>query len=155
MTRAHHALTGKVLRVFGQLKRKGQLHLVLILPDGTRSYIPAAWTDLASPATPPNHRETCVLAFLPDLLRTRQRVAALLQRIGHTPSDTSAATHETQHAPQSIGTLVCGTAPDSAPLRPTQPRAADPPRPSFGVSDAQAGPPSRHSEAFFNSPPNP
>jgi hypothetical protein len=137
-------LTGKALAVFGQLKRKGQLNLVLMLPDGTRSYIPAAWTDFESPGTPPGNGQPSLVAFLPDLLRTRQRVEVLLRRIGSTPIGTTASTQENQHACKSNGTMVRGTTPDSAPLSTTQPRAAEPPHPSFGGPDAKDGPqPSR------------
>jgi hypothetical protein len=151
VTRAQHALTGKVLAVFGQLKRKGQLNLVLILPDGTRSYIPAAWTDFESPGTPPGQGQPSLVALLPDLLRTRQRVDVLLRRIGSTPSDTTASTQENQHACKSNGTMVRGTAPDSAPVSSTQPRAAEPPRSLFGGSDAKDGPQSSRPDTAFNS----
>jgi len=100
---------------------------VLILPDGTRSYIPAAWTDFESPGTPPGHGQPSLVALLPDLLRIRQRVDVLLRRIGSTPSDTTASTQENPHASKSNGTMVRGTAPDSAPVSSTQPRAAEPP----------------------------
>lgn len=150
VTRAHHALTGQVLAVFGQLKRKNQLHLVLVLPDGTRSYIPAAWTDFASPGTPPDQGQPSLVAFLPDLLRTRQRVDVLWRRIGRTPIDTTASTQENQHACKSNGTMVRGTAPDSAPVSPTQPRATEPPHSSFGGPDAKNGPQPNRPDTAFN-----
>jgi hypothetical protein len=34
--------------VLGWCHRRSELHLTLVLPDGTRSLIPAAWTDLRS-----------------------------------------------------------------------------------------------------------
>jgi hypothetical protein len=33
------------------MHRQGRLHLVLILPDGSKSLIPVDWTDLASAGT--------------------------------------------------------------------------------------------------------
>jgi len=39
-----------VLDVLGHIHRNGILHLNLILPDGTRSLIPVAWTDLQGQA---------------------------------------------------------------------------------------------------------
>jgi len=114
------------------------------LPDGTRSHIPASWTDLASPGNRPSDDETFLLAFLPDLLRTRQRVDALLHRIGTTPINTTASTQENQRASQSTGTLVRGAAPGSAHLLPTQPPAAEPPHLSSGVPNAKAGPQPNH-----------
>jgi hypothetical protein len=37
---------GRSLEVLGFSRRRGVLHLLLVLPDGSRSLIPAAWTDL-------------------------------------------------------------------------------------------------------------
>ena len=34
--------------VLGQRRRQGQLELLLVLPDGSKSLIPAAWTDVDS-----------------------------------------------------------------------------------------------------------
>ena len=80
MTRPHHALEGKVLEVFAKLRHKGRPHFVLVLPDGSRSYIPVAWTDVASnpeSSAPPCSR----VGSASDLLRLRQRVDCLLRRI--------------------------------------------------------------------------
>src|ERR1035441_6007648 len=92
--RPQHALTGKVLKVFGKLNRKGQLHLVLTLPDGTRSYIPAAWTDLKPPDHPRRDRDSSLVASLSDLLCTRQRVDALLRRMAASPADATTRSEE-------------------------------------------------------------
>jgi hypothetical protein len=151
VTRAHHALTGKALKVFGKINRKGQLHLVLVLPDGTRSYIPAAWTDFKSPGLCSPKDEPCLAACLSDLLRTRQRVDALLRRIGTTPINTTGSTQENRHASKSTGTVVRGTASDSAPLSTTQPRATDSPNPAFGVPAAKTGPQSNRDKSSTNS----
>src|SRR5271157_6372485 len=51
--RARHPFEGRSLNVLASAHRKGRLHLVLILPDGSKSLIPADWTDLASSAQPP------------------------------------------------------------------------------------------------------
>ena len=90
VVRPQHALTGKVLQVFGKLNRKGrnrkgQLLLVLTLPDGTRSYFPAAWTDLKPPAPPPRDRDVKFVASLAGLLCLRQRVEALRRRLAASP----------------------------------------------------------------------
>jgi len=55
----------------------------LVLPDQSRSIIPADWTDAApadphAPATPGKHAN--LLGSLPDLLLTRSLVDALLHR---------------------------------------------------------------------------
>jgi Family of unknown function (DUF5372) len=47
--RPRHPFEGKSLDVFRVMKCKGRLLLTLILPHGSKSLIPADWTDLASP----------------------------------------------------------------------------------------------------------
>jgi hypothetical protein len=61
------------------------VHLVVVLPDGSRLLIPEAWTssvdaplDAAEPAGPPLEVEQCLLA-LPDLLALRMLLDALLR----------------------------------------------------------------------------
>jgi hypothetical protein len=48
ITRARHPIRGQQLPVLGQRRRQGQLELLLVLPDGSKSLIPAAWTDVDS-----------------------------------------------------------------------------------------------------------
>jgi hypothetical protein len=45
MTRPRHPLQGKLLPVLGGMRRHGAVELLLVLPDGSKSLIPAAWTD--------------------------------------------------------------------------------------------------------------
>ena len=47
IVRKRHPCEGQLLDVVGGAHRRGILVLTLVLPDGTRSLIPAAWTDLA------------------------------------------------------------------------------------------------------------
>ena len=42
----NHPLQDKSLEILSWLHRDGVLHLTLVLPDGSRSLIPAAWTNL-------------------------------------------------------------------------------------------------------------
>src|SRR2546427_9752224 len=80
VTRAHHALEGKVLEVFAKLQHKGRPHFMLVLPDGSRSYVPVSWTDFV--ATPPSSGTPCsIVASASDLLGLRKRVDCLLRRI--------------------------------------------------------------------------
>ena len=81
--RPRHPLEDKSLKVLGWSHRQGQLHLLLVLPDGSRSWIPASWTDLKTagdkaPATTGSQ----ALASLSQLLHTRTIVDALLRRRG-------------------------------------------------------------------------
>jgi len=58
--------------------------LILILPDGSKSMIPANWTDLASEAQPQKSlpaQTAETLGSLQDLLHARAVVDALLSRI--------------------------------------------------------------------------
>jgi hypothetical protein len=57
---------------------RGALQFVLILPDGSKSLIPAAWTDFNAPSAPPQGSQLVV--SLDDLLRLRGLVDALLRR---------------------------------------------------------------------------
>ncbi|HWR46769.1 MAG TPA: DUF5372 family protein [Pseudonocardiaceae bacterium] len=45
ITRPRHPLEGRSLRVLGRMRRHGQLELLLVLPDGSKRWIPQAWTD--------------------------------------------------------------------------------------------------------------
>lgn len=81
-----HPLQGKSLDVLSLLHRNGILHLTLILPDGSRSLIPAAWTNLneicpkkfKSPNSPP---ATYLIASTSSLLHARKIVDVLLDKL--------------------------------------------------------------------------
>ena len=80
ITRPRHPFEGKALAVFGRRHHQSKPHLILILPDGSRSLIPTEWTDLdsstpGSPAVQNPH-----LGFVTDLLHSRAVVDALLHR---------------------------------------------------------------------------
>ena len=69
-----------MLKVFAKLRHKGRPHFLLILPDGSKSRIPVAWTDFgatAADSAPPSS----VLVLAPDLLRLQRRVDWLLRRM--------------------------------------------------------------------------
>src|SRR2546427_6289384 len=89
ITRPHHPFEGQALAVLGWTHRNDQLHLVLVLPDGSRSLIPAAWTDFKGGVTTAGHAHRPSLATLPDLGQARAVVDALLRRLpasGEPPS---------------------------------------------------------------------
>ena len=44
--RGRHAWEGRALELMGWMRRHGRLELILVLPDGSRLLVPAAWTDL-------------------------------------------------------------------------------------------------------------
>ena len=78
MVRARHPLEGRCLELLGFSHRRGVLHLLLVLPDGSRSLIPAAWTDLEAAGA---EADDGVLASLEDLLGVRRVLEPLLERV--------------------------------------------------------------------------
>lgn len=104
ITRAHHAFEGQCLAVHGRVHRQGRAHLLLVLPDGSRSLIPAEWTDLQST----EHTSVADLATglslapLSELLHARTIVDALLRQLP-APSEEmdKRARKERQHATES------------------------------------------------------
>jgi len=87
VVRSRHPLEGSALDVLGWCHRRGELHLTLVLPDGTRSLIPAAWTDLPSAqhVSGPSLRRgrTAFVASHVDLLHAQTIVDALLRQSNH------------------------------------------------------------------------
>jgi hypothetical protein len=139
VTRPHHALEGQVLEVFAKLRHKGQPHFMLVLPDGSRSYIPVAWTDLV--ATPESSAPSSSLqASASDLLRLRQRVDFLLRRIepGLVANQT-VSNPENQHETAATGTVECRTPSHATTLPTAHTAAAQRPDPSAGPAFSQAG----------------
>jgi hypothetical protein len=68
----------------GTIKRRRMLLLLVVLPDGSRSLIPAGWTDWTATVedrshSRSDHRDSC-LAALADLLHAQAIVDALLGR---------------------------------------------------------------------------
>ena len=70
------------------MRRRGTLYLVVVLPDGSRSMVPAEWTDLdpssreEAQKSNPVQQET--LGSVPELMQTRLVVDALLRRLANT-----------------------------------------------------------------------
>lgn len=118
IVRPAHPFDGQSLALLGHTQRKDRLHLLLILPDGSKSLIPAEWTNL-SPA--PNfavHNHSATLASLDELLRMRTVVDALLRRLAPatsevakpiTDEESNRATTAQLSGPSSPGDLHLGT----------------------------------------------
>jgi hypothetical protein len=45
VTRARHPFEGTVLEVLGVMRKQGRDELLVVLPDGSKTLMPAAWTD--------------------------------------------------------------------------------------------------------------
>ncbi|WP_345144694.1 DUF5372 family protein [Dactylosporangium darangshiense] len=78
MTRPRHPLQGRELQLLGRMRRHGRLELLLVLPDGSKSLIPAAWTDLGDGA---GAAEAGTLGLLEDLLACHALVTDLAARV--------------------------------------------------------------------------
>src|SRR5688500_2158212 len=77
VTRARHPLEGQSLQVLGRQRRRGAMALLVVLPGGSKTWMPASWTDLQA---------TCAasepaVGSLSDLLHAVALVSALLPRL--------------------------------------------------------------------------
>src|SRR5262249_31813478 len=93
-----HAFEGCSLAVISKLQRRGVFLLLVILPDGSRSLIPATWTDFQDPGqqpAPPQETDGSLhsICSLRDLLQVRAVIDALLGRLSE-----SATQKEGSHA---------------------------------------------------------
>lgn len=84
--RERHPLLGQTLELFSWTHRQEILHLTLILPDGTRALIPAAWTDLdmtnlRDHPSKDQVSEQGTLGSLSDLLHARKVVDSFLRKL--------------------------------------------------------------------------
>ena len=68
------------------MRRHGTLGLILVLPDGTRRLVPAAWTD-AEPIANVSTQPPETLGALADLLNAGRVLAALARRLENWPDD--------------------------------------------------------------------
>jgi hypothetical protein len=84
ITRPHHPFEGQSLEVLRQARMPAGLQFVLILPDGSKSLVPADLTDFKTPAgLPPG---SPLVGSLDDLVRLRGLTDALLRRSAGLPS---------------------------------------------------------------------
>jgi hypothetical protein len=135
VTRPRHPLDGKSLQVLGRQRRRGAVELLVVLPDGSKTLLPAAWTDLEPAAA------VCdpAVGSLADLRETVALVAALLARGGAEREQTARQSpakenHRAAHPAQSDAPAAAGASP--AAVRPATPRAGR-------RGDRAAGPPAR------------
>src|SRR4030088_3748545 len=82
--RERHPFEGRSLQLRGPIKRRGVLLFLVVLPDGSRSLIPASWTNWEAAgvahelsASRCEQRAPC-LASLADLIHAREIVEPLL-----------------------------------------------------------------------------
>jgi hypothetical protein len=85
ITRERHAFEGQSLVVISSIRRRGVLFALVVLPDGSRSLIPANWTDWSAEQanqTPAGDagNGSHDLGRLCDLLHLRKIIDALYDR---------------------------------------------------------------------------
>jgi hypothetical protein len=85
VTRPRHPLAGRRLQVIGAMRKLGRDELLVVLPDGSKTLMPAAWTDRH--ATPADEGQeavqgTAVLAAPADLLHACELISGLRGRVG-------------------------------------------------------------------------
>src|SRR5213594_1427592 len=95
ITRERHAFEGQSLAVISSIRRRGVLLVLVVLPDGSRSLIPANWTDWNAEQarrTPANDAGGAHdLGRLGDLLHLRKIIDALYNRPDLPPNPFPAA----------------------------------------------------------------
>ena len=69
--RARHPLEGRSLELIGWMRRRRRLELIVVLGDGSRLLVPAAWTDLEGAVGSP---VAGTLGSVSDLLAMRAGV---------------------------------------------------------------------------------
>jgi hypothetical protein len=139
--RPRHPLEGRALRMLGSLRRHGRLELLLVLPDGSKSLVPAAWTDLEDNDVEKAAGMAATLGSLEDLLAASRLVSALSARV---------ADGEEQAARQSPckedSRAACAAQSAAGPGSGATPDAVGPaPRSPGRGGDHAAGPPDRQS----------
>ncbi|MCP4204837.1 MAG: hypothetical protein GY769_23250 [bacterium] len=132
MTRQRHPFEGQSLAVLGWMHRHRSLELLLILPDGSRSLIPAAWTDLDPPSQ--DKATEGILASPFELLRARTIVDALLRRVA--ASKPESAPDSTEEEERATDFRVC----DDEPARSATGGVAKAQRRRTGRRRGDAGP---------------
>jgi hypothetical protein len=76
IVRARHPLEGRSLELIGWMRRRRRLELILVLGDGSRLLVPAAWTDLERPVEPLRAE---MVGSVWDLLAMRRVLDGLLR----------------------------------------------------------------------------
>jgi hypothetical protein len=80
LTRPRHPFDGRILPVLGSMRRHGAVELLVVLPDGSKRLIPAAWTDLESAPGGDRSGDPATLGSVPDLLVLSVLVSGLSTR---------------------------------------------------------------------------
>jgi hypothetical protein len=85
VTRERHPLAGLPLPVLGRMRRHGRVELLVVLPDGSKTLMPADWTDAqdgADPLAGDRGPTAATLGSLAELLHATAVLGAVAGRIG-------------------------------------------------------------------------
>ena len=149
IVRDHHPLRGQTLELFSWCHRQGNLYLTLVLPDGSRSLIPAAWTDLdkkfQTSCSADERPISATLGSLSHLLHARKVVDSLLRKLD--PSDQAPRIHSQEERRRATptrplarsGKTTSGTGPMAGP----RPRDKSNGHRHPGQGDPQGGSPKK------------
>lgn len=74
VTRARHPFHGRSLQVLGRMLRHGGMEFLVVLPDGSKTLMPAGFTNAVLAGEPP----TTAVGSVEDLLQLAVVVASLL-----------------------------------------------------------------------------
>ena len=85
VTRPRHPLKGHPLAVLGRMHRHGQDELLVVLPDGSKSLVPASWTDLGEGPGEAGGAAMATLGSVADLLAAASFAARLSTNAPGTP----------------------------------------------------------------------
>ena len=79
VTMTRHPLQGKSLRVLGRMRRHGAVELLVVLPDGSKTLMPAGFTDAVAAAVEPG---AATVGSIEDLVRLAVVVGSLMSPTG-------------------------------------------------------------------------
>jgi len=137
LTRSRHPFDGRLLPVLGSMLRHGVCELLVVLPDGSKRLIPAAWTDLESAPGGDGSGSAATLGAVADLLGLSVLVSGLSARGAGSPQQAA------RKSPcKEDNRAACAAQSDAGPATGATPRPHRPAsRPAGGSGDGAAGPP--------------
>ncbi len=118
ITRPRHPLQGQPLAVLGRMRRHGQDELLLVLPDGSKSLVPASWTDLGEGPGEAGGPAVATLGALADLLAAASLAAGLSTNAPGTPGQ---AAQRPPAKEDNRATCPAQSAAERGPVGPTTP----------------------------------
>jgi hypothetical protein len=144
-----HPFEGRSLQVLGSMRRHGVAELLVVLPDGSKRLIPAAWTDLEQPAGGGDDA-AATLGSVSDLLHASVLVSGLSARAadGREQAARRPPSKEDNRA-ACAAQPDAGSAPGATPghRRPSPRRAGGGGSSAAGPPDHQGGQPSGRNRA--------